>query len=263
MSATAQLASADVRLQDLYKQYATARGQAVLALAGINVTIAPGEFVSVVGPSGCGKSTILRIIAGLLPYERGDASVGGERVFNQPLRDVGVVFQQPGLMAWKSLHGNVTLPLRLRGDRAGGKQIQDLIKMVGLEGFEKSYPSELSGGMQQRVAIVRALVTDPAVLLLDEPFGALDALTRERLNVELNRIWRETSKTVLLITHNIEEAVFLSQRVLVMSPRPGRILKEYEISFPAERDLSLMGSDQFAHHANQIRLLLQGEGEAP
>ena len=220
------------------KTYSTASGDKVLALENLNVSIAHGEFVTLVGPSGCGKSTFLRILAGLEPASGGSLSIGGHAV-SGPSPDVGVVFQSATLLPWLTVAQNASLPLRVgpaRGRAPTG--VQALLEMAGLNGFENKYPYELSGGMQQRAAICRALARDPEILLMDEPFGALDALTRERLNVELQRIWQASGKTVLLITHSIAESVFLSDRVLVMSPRPGRILADFAVMLPRPRDFA-------------------------
>src|SRR5690349_21530040 len=207
----------------LSKVYQTGRAP-VVALDNIDFTVGEGQFVAVVGPSGCGKSTLLKILAGLLPASKGEARLQGTPIAG-PRRDIGVVFQSPVLFPWRTVLGNALLPVdvqRLGRDKLRGRAM-DLLSLVGLDGFETRYPWELSGGMQQRVAMVRALVHDPAILLMDEPFGALDAMTREQMNLELQRIWLERRKTILYITHSIAEAVFLADRVFVMTPRPGRI----------------------------------------
>jgi len=231
-------ASPVIAASSVGKTYSTASGDKVLALENLNVSIAHGEFVTLVGPSGCGKSTFLRILAGLEPASGGSLSIGGHAV-SGPSPDVGVVFQSATLLPWLTVAQNASLPLRVgpaRGRAPTG--VQALLEMAGLNGFENKYPYELSGGMQQRAAICRALARDPEILLMDEPFGALDALTRERLNVELQRIWQASGKTVLLITHSIAESVFLSDRVLVMSPRPGRILADFAVMLPRPRDFA-------------------------
>ena len=235
------------------KRYASRHGT-VNALAAVTFSVGEGEFVAVVGPSGCGKSTLLKILAGLLPSSGGDALLRGTKIAG-PRRDIGVVFQSPVLFPWRTVLDNVLLPVDVQGlDRARHEKVAlDLINLVGLGGFENRYPWELSGGMQQRVAITRALVHDPAMLLMDEPFGALDAMTREHMNLELQRIWLEKRKTVLFITHSIPEAVFLGDRVLVMTPRPGRILEDVRVDLPRPRHLEVMNTPEFGRYARAIR----------
>jgi len=207
-----------IAVNELSKLYATRDGS-VHALDRISFSVNEGEFVAVVGPSGCGKSTLLKILSGILPPSQGEARLRGIPI-TQPRRDIGVVFQSPVLLPWRSVLDNVLLPVDVQrlGREGHLKVAMDLLSLVGLDGFERRYPWELSGGMQQRVAITRALIHDPAMLLMDEPFGALDAMTREQMNLELQRIWLEQKKTVLFITHSIPEAVFLADRVLVMTP---------------------------------------------
>jgi NitT/TauT family transport system ATP-binding protein len=244
---------AAITIEGLSKQYPS-RGGAVTALDRISFSVTEGEFVAVVGPSGCGKSTLLKILAGLLPTSSGEARLRGTPIAG-PRRDIGVVFQSPVLFPWRSVLDNVLLPVdvqRLGRDRYE-KVAMDLLALVGLIGFEHRYPWELSGGMQQRVAITRALVHDPAMLLMDEPFGALDAMTREHMNLELQRIWLEKKKTVLFITHSIPEAVFLGDRVLVMTPRPGRILEDVAVDLPRPRGLEVMNTPEFGRYAREIR----------
>jgi NitT/TauT family transport system ATP-binding protein len=239
---------------DVGRRFETREGQELTALEGVSLDIKPGEFVSIVGPSGCGKTTLLRMVAGLLTATSGKVLVGGAEV-REPRPDVGLVFQQALLLPWLSVLRNVLLPVDVQGkavadyrERAG-----DLIRMVGLGGFEKRLPNELSGGMQQRVALARALVHDPKILLMDEPFAALDAMTRESMNIELQRIWTEHHKTVLFVTHGIPEAVFLSDRVVVMTARPGRVTAVIEIPFARPRSAELLGAAEFAILAAQIR----------
>ncbi len=212
----------------------------VLALSDISFTIADGEFISIVGPSGCGKSTLLKILAGLLPPSEGAASLKGTPIIG-PRQDIGVVFQTPVLFPWRSVLGNVMLPADVQGlDKAQMRQrALDLIRMVGLDGFENRYPRELSGGMQQRVGIIRALIHDPAILLMDEPFGALDEQTRRLLQEELIRIWELTRTTVVFITHSMEEAVLLGDRVVLMRPRPGRIEEIIDVPLARPRSTHL------------------------
>jgi NitT/TauT family transport system ATP-binding protein len=233
----------------------------VQALQDINFTVAEGEFMSLVGPSGCGKTTLLKILAGLLSGFEGRATLRGTPIA-KPRRDIGVVFQSPVLFPWRSVLGNVRLPGDVQHlDKARmRRQAMELIKLVGLDGFEHRYPWELSGGMQQRVGIVRALVHDPAMLLMDEPFGALDAMTRENMNVELQRIWMERRKTVLFITHSVGEAVFLADRVLVMTPRPGKIQDQLKIDLPRPRSLEVMNTERFGAHVRRIRAALNAGG---
>jgi NitT/TauT family transport system ATP-binding protein len=207
------------------------------ALEDINFTIKNQEFVSVLGPSGCGKSTLLRIVAGLIPYETGTASIKGEKVLS-PRPDIGVVFQTNNMLPWLTVRGNVELGARIRNMPAAARDtaVDKVLEVLSLTKFADAHPHQLSGGMRQRASIGQALVLDPPVLLMDEPFGALDALTRDKLNVELLRIWQEHRKTVMLITHSIAEAVFLSDRVLVMADRPGRIIDELVIDLPRPRN---------------------------
>jgi NitT/TauT family transport system ATP-binding protein len=242
-----------IAVRQLSKHYATRDGR-LSALERISFDVAEGEFVALVGPSGCGKSTLLKILAGLLPPSSGEARLRGSPIIG-PRRDIGVVFQSPVLFPWRSVLDNVLLPVDVQGlSRARYAAVaQELLDLVGLEGFARRYPWELSGGMQQRVALTRALVHDPAMLLMDEPFGALDAMTREQLNLELQRIWLERRKTVLFITHSIPEAVFLADRVLVMSPRPGRILDDRRVELPRPRALDVMSTPGFGDAVRQLR----------
>ena len=245
--------SLTVAVKELSKHYASREGS-ICALQRISFSVNEGEFVAVVGPSGCGKSTLLKILAGLLPSSNGEASLRGTPITG-PRRDIGVVFQSPVLLPWRTVLENVLLPVdvqRLARHRYV-KAARDLLNLVGLKEFENRYPWELSGGMQQRVAITRALIHDPAMLLMDEPFGALDAMTREQMNLELQRIWLERKNTVLFVTHSIPEAVFLADRVLVMAPRPGRIIDTLEVSLPRPRGLAAMNSPDFCAHVDSIR----------
>ena len=245
----------------LNQTYVSQDRSVVAALADISLDIAPGEFVTIVGPSGCGKTTLLRIMAGLLRPTSGTVRLLGRPVTG-PSRNVGVVFQDPVLLPWRTVLDNVMLPVQvLRLDRRSyHSRALDLLGLVGLAGFESKYPHELSGGMRQRVSLARALVHDPALLLMDEPFGALDAMTREAMNLELQRIWQESGKTVAFITHSIAEAVFLGDRVVVMSPRPGRVADVVTVSLGRPRDLDLMASDVFGVYARKIRQRLGPRG---
>ena len=242
-----------IRIAGATKVYQTADGP-VESLKPITLDIARGEFVVVVGPSGCGKSTLLKMAAGLLSITEGSISISGREV-TEPADDVGIVFQSPVLLPWRNIFRNIMLPVEMRGLDA--KQFEprarQLMKTAGLEGFDRKLPWQLSGGMQQRAAICRALVHDPSILLMDEPFGALDAMTRERMNLELQRIWYSTGKTVLLITHSIPEAVFLADRVVVMSERPGQIAAIYNVDLPRPRPLTVMGTPEFAALTQTIR----------
>ncbi|HEY0441484.1 MAG TPA: ABC transporter ATP-binding protein [Xanthobacteraceae bacterium] len=233
----------------------------VVALEDIDFTVGDGEFLSIVGPSGCGKSTLLKILAGLLPRTSGEALLNGTPI-DGPRRDIGVVFQSPVLFPWRSVLGNVLLPVDVQrlGREKMTQRALDLIGLVGLTGFEKRYPWELSGGMQQRVSLVRALIHDPALLLMDEPFGALDALTRESMNVELQRIWLERRKTVVFITHSTAEAVFLADRVMVMTPRPGRIGDLFGVDLPRPRSLDVMTTEPFGTYVRRVRAALNSGG---
>ena len=241
----------------------TSGARSVTALDRISCEFYAGNFVSIVGPSGCGKSTLLKIISGLMSVSSGTVSVGGQRV-TSPLENVGMVFQAPLLLKWRSVLGNILLPVEFaRLDVVRHRETaRALIKLVGLEGFEEMYPHELSGGMQQRASLCRALVTDPQLLLMDEPFGALDAMTRDELDMELLRIWEERKKTVLFVTHSIQEAVFLSDVVLVMSARPGRLLEKIPIDLPRPRTMELMSTVQFGAYTLKIRALLAAAGGA-
>ncbi len=252
--------SDQIAVNRLWMRYGTGP-DAVIALSDIDFTVRDGEFVSIVGPSGCGKSTLLRILAGLMPPTDGEACLAGKAI-NGPRRDIGVVFQSPVLFPWRTVLANAELPVDVQGlDRAAMRaRALDLLQLVGLNGFESRYPRELSGGMQQRVSLVRALIHDPALLLMDEPFGALDAMTRETMHIELQRIWMERRKTIVFITHSIAEAVFLADRVLVMTPRPGKIGAELTIDLPRPRPLDIVNTEVFGGYVRQIRDALNARG---
>jgi NitT/TauT family transport system ATP-binding protein len=245
----------------LSKTYDTRDGGQVRALESMDLTIGTGEFVTVVGPSGCGKSTLLKLLAGLILRTSGTLMLSGEPI-EGPRRDIGMVFQAATLLEWRTVLQNVMLPVDVLGlDRQFYRErARSLLKLVGLAGFEDKYPGELSGGMQQRVALTRGLIHNPTLLLMDEPFGALDALTRENMNIELQRIWMEAGKTVVLITHSISEAVFLGDRVAVMTSRPGRLAEIVQVAIPRPRTLESMGSPEFGRIVTHIRGLLNADG---
>jgi NitT/TauT family transport system ATP-binding protein len=247
-------------VSNLEKTYRTKGRALVRALDGISLDIADGEFITIVGQSGCGKTTFLKIVAGLLPRSAGSVTLRG-RAVDRPSRDIGIVFQDPVLLPWRTVFDNVMLPVQVLGLdwTAARARAGRLIELVGLGGFGDKYPHELSGGMRQRVSLARALVHDPSLLLMDEPFGALDAMTREFMNLELLRIWREARKTVVFITHSIPEAVFLADRVVVMSARPGRIVEVVEVALPRPRDLDMMASDEFGVYTRRIRHLFDAK----
>jgi NitT/TauT family transport system ATP-binding protein len=260
-SRPAAAADSLVRITDLQKVYRTRDGQEIHALKDINLAIREREFISIVGPSGCGKTTLLKILSGVLGRSSGEVLVSG-RPHDGPSRDVGVVFQAPVLLPWKTVLENVMVPVTIqkRPRAEFERRARELVAMVGLAGFEDKYPSELSGGMQQRVGICRALVHGPSFLLMDEPFGALDAMTREQMNEELQRLWQESRKTVLLVTHSIPEAVYLADRVVVMTPRPGRIVDVLEIDLPRPRRLAMHNTPEFGRYVAAIRQHFRSTG---
>jgi NitT/TauT family transport system ATP-binding protein len=247
-------------IEHLTKRYRVERDEReVLALSDVSLSVPEGEFMAIVGPSGCGKTTLLNIVAGLLPYEDGTVSIDGKRV-SGPGVDRAVVFQHASLLPWRTVVGNVRygMEMQKRFDGAVMSQRADhFIKLVGLAGFERHYPSELSGGMQQRVNLARATAADPLVLLMDEPFAALDAQTRELMQAELLKIWAEAHKTVLFITHQINEAVYLADRVAVLSPRPGRLKDVVTIPFERPRPLSLKREPRFLEVEDAIWQLVE------
>ena len=249
-----------IAVDRLSKIYQTRSGL-ITALENIDFAIDEGQFVAIVGPSGCGKSTLLKILTGLTPASQGEARLRDTPIVG-PRRDIGVVFQSPVLFPWRTVLGNVMLPVDVQ--RLGREQLRqsamNLLGLVGLQGFERRYPWELSGGMQQRVAMVRALIHNPAILLMDEPFGALDAMTREQMNLELQRIWLERRKTILFITHSIAEAVFLGDRVFVMTPRPGRIMDDVTVDLPRPRNLEMMNTPEFGAYVKRIRARFNAQG---
>ena len=248
-----------IRLQGVAKKYKTKNGT-VDACADIDLDIAQSEFVAIVGPSGCGKTTILKMVTGLTPYTAGTIAIGGKRV-DKPQTDVGIVFQDSIMLDWRDVLANVMIQIDIRKmDRAKYEPVaMNLLKATGLEGFERKKPYELSGGMRQRVSICRALVHDPGMLMMDEPFGALDALTREQIAMDIQKLWMETRKTALHITHSIPEAVLLADRVVVMGPRPGRIVEIIKIDLPRPRRLDKL-PQAFNDYAGHIRNIFKSKG---
>ena len=250
-----------LRATDVSKIYATSGGRTVRALDGISLEARAGEFISILGPSGCGKSTFMLAAAGLVQRSMGSIVVNGREV-TKPLTDVGIVFQSPILLDWRTALRNVMIQVEARGlDR---RQYEDrarrLLGQVGLGDFENMYPGELSGGMRQRLSICRALVHDPPLLLMDEPFGALDALTRDQMALDLQRLWDEARKTVLFVTHSVTEAVFLSDRVIVFTPRPGRVDQVFEIKLPRPRRLAIRETPEFREYTRAILDLFIARG---
>jgi NitT/TauT family transport system ATP-binding protein len=249
-----------VSLQKISKEFG--RGE-VVALSGIDLDVRPGEFVSLIGPSGCGKSTLLRIIGDLVAPSTGEVVVNGKSAHQARLdRDYGIVFQDAVLYDWRTVAKNISLPLEMLGwdRRRRAERVRELVELVELGGFEQHHPWQLSGGMQQRVSIARALSFEPSLLLMDEPFGALDEMTRERLNMELLRIWEASGSTVVFVTHSISEAVFLSTRVVVMSPRPGRITGILDIDLPQPRNADTREQPRFFELVTQVRDTLRAGG---
>lgn len=264
MLATTQTTSpAYIEVRGTSKTFGDPHQGGVLALREIDCSIAEGSFVTIVGPSGCGKSTLLRILAGLVP-----ATTGGVIMDSQPItgtrRDIGMVFQSSILLPWRSILDNVLLPAEVLGLDMGKarRRAMELLELVRLQGFEHKLPRQLSGGMQQRASIARALLHDPKVLLMDEPFGALDAMTREQMNLELQRIWMESGKTVVLITHSIMEAIFLADVVYVMTPRPGALRSVIRIDLPRPRGTHTLSSPAFNTAAEEIRALFEHTGSS-
>ena len=256
-----------ISVRGVGKTYQASAGP-VQALLPTDLEVKPGEFVVLLGPSGCGKTTLLRMLAGLIAPTEGTIEIGGKPLFTgrdmKPARDtlgeLGFVFQAPNLMPWRKVWRNIALPLEAKGiGRAERKQrAEELAGLVGLEDFLDHYPKQLSGGMQQRVAIARALIHRPSILLMDEPFGALDAMTRDSMNLLLQRLWLETGKTIVLVTHSISEAVFLADRVVLLSQRPGRVQDVVDVDFARPRDLSVSGDPRFGEMAGALRKQLGG-----
>ncbi len=247
-------------LRNVGKTYHSARGD-VVALEGIDLEVAKAEFVSILGPSGCGKSTLLKCVAALEGVSAGAVEIEGQAV-REPPENIGMIFQRDVLLDWRTVLDNVLLPVSFRRlDTAAWRaRALELLATFEIADFAERYPWELSGGMRQRVAICRGLILDPDLLLMDEPFGALDAITRDELNLELERIWERTRKTILFVTHSIPEAVFLSDRVVVMSRNPGRVVEVMEVELPRPRSLDLRETPEFGRHAGRIRTIFEGLG---
>jgi NitT/TauT family transport system ATP-binding protein len=249
-----------VRLEDVTKQFGKG---GVTALQEVDLEIRPGEFVSLIGPSGCGKSTLLRVVGDLIQPSSGTVEVNGKTAARARVdRDYGIVFQDSVLFEWRTVAKNIGLPLELAGwsRERRRERVAEMLELVELTGFESHHPWQLSGGMQQRVSIARALSFSPALLLMDEPFGALDEMTRERLNIELLRIWEASGSTVIFVTHSISEAVFLSTRIVVMSPRPGRITGIVDVDLPQPRTSRTREEPRFAELIRDVRRLLRAGG---
>jgi NitT/TauT family transport system ATP-binding protein len=246
-------AQAVIEARDLSLTFTTADGP-VFALQGVNLTVNDGDFISFIGPSGCGKTTLLRVIADLERATGGTIEVNGMSPGQARMaRAYGYVFQAPALYPWRTVEKNVGLPLEIMGLSDPSERIKRNLELVNLSGFEKKFPWQLSGGMQQRVSIARALAVEPKLLLMDEPFGALDEIVRDKLNQQLLELWAATKKTVVFVTHSIPEAVFLSSKIVVMSPRPGRIIDVIETNFPAERTLDIRETPEFLKVAHRVR----------
>jgi len=243
-----------LEIDSLSKTFESRDGSRVDALKDINLSIRAGEFITIVGPSGCGKSTLLHILAGVLERSSGTVTIGGHSL-DGPSRDIGVVFQESLLLPWRNVADNILLPievLRLPVSKYRPR-VDALLQLTNLKGFEAKYPHELSGGMQQRVSIARGLIHEPSTLLMDEPFGALDAMTREQMNLDVLKIWHESKKTIILITHSVNEAILLGDRVVVMSPRPGRIVDILDIDLPRPRTIEMSNTPEFGAYAARIR----------
>jgi NitT/TauT family transport system ATP-binding protein len=246
-----------IRIDNLRKVFRVS-GRELVAVQDVTLEVQEGELVSIVGPSGCGKSTILSILSGLMPADGGSVRIGNPQSPFTPGRDIGMVFQKALLLKWRTILDNVMLPAEILGlpRRETRERARDLLDLVGLGDFVEAYPQQLSGGMQQRAAIARALVHDPKLILMDEPFGALDALTREKMNLELLRIWRESRKTILFVTHGIHEAVFLGSQVAVMTAGPARMADHFRIDLPEPRQLDVKTTEAFGAYARRIYGLL-------
>ena len=260
--AAAATVAVAVSCRDVAVRFFTER-RSVVALQNLSVDVAQGELMTLLGPSGCGKSTLLRVVADLIAPTRGSVDVlGGSPAQARLRRDIGFVFQDPALLPWRTALQNVELPLQVARDKVqSGKKAratpQELLELVGLKGAENAYPHELSGGMRQRVSIARALVSDPRVLLMDEPFGALDEITRDRLNEELRRVWKELGMTILFVTHSIYEAAYLGQRVMMMAANPGRVQEIVPVHLPDDRTLAIRETPEFVALTAHLRRVLE------
>jgi NitT/TauT family transport system ATP-binding protein len=249
-----------IALKEVSKSYSTKSGE-VLAVEKVSLDIEDGQFVSVLGPSGCGKSTLLLMLAGLISRTAGEVTISGQNI-KKPYTDLGIVFQEPNLLEWRTVLQNVMMQIEMRhlDSTAYEKKSRELLNMVGLSEVVNRLPHELSGGQRQRAAICRALVHNPPLVLMDEPFGALDALTRDEMNMDLQRLWLDQGKTIVFVTHSITEAVFLSDRVVVMTPRPGRIAADVKIDLPRPRTFSIRETPQFGAYTSRIRRLFEELG---
>lgn len=252
--------AARIEIASVSKEYGAGAGS-VPAISSVSLTVEPGQFVSVVGPSGCGKSSLLMCVAGLVPVSRGSIAIDGARVLS-PYTELGIVFQDAELLEWRTALANVLLQAEIRHLPTAQyrERARSLLDSVGLRGFHDKYPIELSGGMRQRVALCRALLHDPGMLLMDEPFGALDALTRDQMNLDLQRVWLDRPKTVMFVTHSIEEAVFLADRVIVFTERPARVAADVVIPLPRPRTLAARTTQAFNESVGRIRELFEGMG---
>jgi NitT/TauT family transport system ATP-binding protein len=257
-ASSADGATGGLELRGIRRSFSDGRDEPLVALDGVDLSIRPGEIVSIIGPNGSGKSTLLRVVAGLLPPERGQVLLDG-RLVEGPDPGIGLVFQEPRLLPWRSVSANVAYPLELAGwsRRARAERVDELLGYVGLRASADVVPSRLSGGMRQRAALARGLALQPSVVLLDEPFSALDALTRERFNVELLRLWAKTRTTIVFVTHNVHEAIFVGDRVVVLSARPGRVVADLEVPFGRPRRLDVMDELAAGLLARQVRESLQ------
>jgi NitT/TauT family transport system ATP-binding protein len=259
LSSTVVATREKISVSDATKVYTTKNGP-VHALEDLSVSIAEGEFVCILGPSGCGKTTLLWAMSGLHALTGGRILLDGRPVTGPRPNEIGLIFQEANLLPWRNLQQNIRFPFEIKRTRADEQRIDALVRETGLAGFERAYPRELSGGMQQRASIVRALAQDPAVLLMDEPFGALDAFTRDEMNLLLLRLWAETGKTIVFVTHNISEAIFLADRVVVMTPRPGRLARIFEVDLPRPRTIEMTFEPGFIEQIQEIKRVVESGG---